>query len=223
MIDYIRFDENSPIISQLPHGFKSIAILFSPFIQMSLGWEQTKRKSPYEHIYPNTEEALKCGKPVLWEKIISDFEFNNTKELAMALMSSIGALRKEYSRPDLAKKLNLQSDMFFPSEDSISVFMIDDILKVLSSKGAKRLYFSEPVFDKSGWLEISETNTLQINEITHSEIIVTDENMDFAFMSVYDSFVTLLLSKNDSIDDVIQKMKWEAIICSEDTFVNWYL
>ena len=223
MIDYLWFDEDSPIINQLPHGFKSIAILFSPFIQMPLGWEKAKRKTTYEHIYPNDEEILRYGKSVSWEKIKNDCQFNNAKELAMALITAIGGFRKEYSRPDLAEKLNLQSGMYFPKEDSISVLMIDDILKILSSNGAKKFYFSEPVFDKSGWIEISKTNALQICGITRTEIILTDENMDFAFMSLYDSFVTLFLSKYENIENVIQKTKWEAFICGEDTYVNWYL
>lgn len=223
MLNYIRFNEDAPIKNQLPQDFKSVAILFHPFIQMPIGWEQTKRKNPYEHIYPSDEEILKYGKPVLWEKIISDCELNNTKELAIALMTAISGLKKEYSRPDLAEKLNLQSDVYFPSEDSISVVMLDDILKVLSLNGAKSFYYSEPIFDKNGWIEISETNALQISKITRSEIFLSDENMDFAFMSIYDSFITLFLSKNESIENIVEKMNWESIICGEDTTVNWYL
>lgn len=77
MIDYIRFYEDESILTQLPYGFKSAAILLHPFIQMLLGWEQNKRKNQFEHIYPNDKEIMQYGTPVSWEKIRRDCGFNS--------------------------------------------------------------------------------------------------------------------------------------------------
>lgn len=223
MLDYIRFNEDTPILNQLPYDFKSAAILLNPFIQMSLDWERTNRNNPYEHIYPTDEQIIKYGRSVLWEQVVFDCEFKNKKELVLALMTSIGAFKEEYARPDLVEKLNLNSDTYFPSEDYISIMMIDQIFKVLSSKGAKKISYSEPIFDKSGWIEMNELNYVRISEITSSEIILTDENMEFAFMSMYDSFITLFLSREENINNIVKEMNWEAIICDKNTFIQWYL
>ena len=47
--------------------------------------------------------------------------------------------------------------------------------------------------------------------------------MDFAFMSLYDSFITLLFTKNKDINNIVQAMNWEAVICSKETKIDWYL
>jgi len=45
------------------------------------------------------------------------------------------------------------------------------------------------------------------------EIVITDEKMDYAFLSVYDSFITVFLSRDENIEKIIQEKKWEAVIC----------
>jgi hypothetical protein len=46
--------------------------------------------------------------------------------------------------------------------------------------------------------------------------------MDYAFLSVYDSFITLFLSKEQKIEEVINQKKWEALICGPKTYFSWY-
>jgi hypothetical protein len=225
MLDYLWLDDKSPILNQIPDNFKSAAILLHPFVQMPLGWTQSKQKNPHQHIYPSNEEILNLAKPVIWKKILHKSGIATLEELALALKTSIGALRKEYARSDLADKLNvnLNPDLYYPTEDKTSVFLIMDLLKVLGSKGANTLYFSEPIGDSSGSLQIGDVTPLEICELSPSEFILTDENMDFAFMSVYDSFITLFLTKDENIKEIVQLMKWEAIICDNETYINWYL
>ena len=64
-------------------------------------------------------------------------------ELAMAMLTSIGAFTEEYKREDLAEKLhsNLKEDLYYPTEDYTSIFLLHKLLKLLGSKGAK-IYIS---------------------------------------------------------------------------------
>ncbi|USK36387.1 DUF2711 domain-containing protein [Bacillus sp. F19] len=64
---------------------------------------------------------------------------------------------------------------------------------------------------------------LDLYELSAAELIVTDENMDYAFMSIYDSFNTLFLSKQGNSKEIVQKMNWEAIICDQQTYIDWFL
>lgn len=41
-------------------------------------------------------------------------------------------------------------------------------------------------------------------------------------MSIYDSFTTLLLAKEENIEYIVHSMKVEAIICDKKTMIDWY-
>lgn len=175
MLDYIWLDDKSPILEQLPSTFKSAAILLHPFVQMPLEWEKSVRKKLYEHIYPSAEEIIHNGKSVSWKEMMSYSGLHSYAELAMAMLTSIGAFTEEYKREDLAEKLhsNLKEDLYYPTEDYTSIFLLHKLLKLLGSKGAKNLYFSEPILDTNRLLEVDNTTPLDIWDISNNELIIT--------------------------------------------------
>ncbi|KQL40820.1 hypothetical protein AN960_06275 [Bacillus sp. FJAT-25509] len=224
MLNYIWLDDKSPILNQLPNGFNSAAILLHPFIQMPKDWEQNKRNNEYEHIYPSDEEILLLGKQVSWMSMMYDCGFTTFNEIAIALKTSIGAFKKQYIRDDLAEKLNthIKKDCFYPNEDYTSVFLIQDLKIVLESRGAKYFCYFDPLLDNSGVLEIEKLTSLDIGDLALKELIITDENMDFAFMNVYDSFITVFMTRDEKIDEIVDRIGWEAIICDDKTYIDWY-
>jgi hypothetical protein len=226
LLDYIRLDSKSAILSQIPKYFNSAAILLHPFVRMPSGWTKSKKNHhPYKHIYPTDEEILNQAKPVLWKTVMDKCGLTSFEEVKMALMTSIGALNEDYARSDLADLLNtnLKQDIYYPTEDKTSVLLLKGILEVLGSKGADSLHYSEPILDNSGSLNLKEVKPLKIYELSSAELIVTNENMDYAFMSIYDSFNTLFLSQQENVKEIVQKMKWEAIICDNNTYMGWFL
>ncbi|MFB7142906.1 DUF2711 family protein [Gottfriedia sp. NPDC056225] len=224
MLDYIWLNAESPILNQLPSGFKSAVILFHPFIQMPKDWEQNKSINECEHIYPSDEEILHLGKQVSWMSMMHDCGFTTFNEIAIALKTSIGAFKKQYIRDDLAEKLNTQikKNCFYPNEDDTSIFFIQDLKIVLESNGAKYFSYSDPLLDKSGVLEIEKLTPLEIGDLALKELIITDENMEFAFMNVYDSFISIFMTRDEKIDEIVKRMGWEAIICDDKTYIDWY-
>jgi hypothetical protein len=42
-------------------------------------------------------------------------------------------------------------------------------------------------------------------------------------MNVYDSFITLMLTNLQDPIEIVKEKGWEAIVCSQDTKINWYL
>lgn len=218
MLDYIRLDEDLPILSQLPNDFNSAAILFHPFIQMPTGWEKSKRKNPYQHIYPNDEEMLKLGKPILWKEVMAKSNLRSYKELSIALQYLTGVPSDEYKK--LASYVKSNPDFYYPEEDRTSLFILNSLVKILCSKGANTLYFSEPIHDTNGSFKVNDMSSLEIANLSPNESIITDENMDFAFMRIYDSFITLLLAKDTNIEDTIKSLNLEAFICDKETYFN---
>ncbi|MED2593896.1 DUF2711 family protein, partial [Bacillus thuringiensis] len=112
--------------------------------------------------------------------------------------------------------------LYYPTEDYTSIFLLHKLLKLLGSKGAKNLYFSEPILDTNGLLQVNNTTPLDIWDISNNELIITGEDNEYAFMSIYDSFTTLLLAKEENIEYIVQSMNVDAVICDKKTMIDWY-
>ncbi|MCI4060116.1 DUF2711 domain-containing protein, partial [Bacillus cereus] len=90
---------------------------------------------------------------------------------------------------------------------------IPSLMKVLSYNGSNQFYYSEPIWENSGFLDITEANLRTVLDDAAAELILTDKKMDFVFLSVYDSFINVFLSKGENINELVQRMGWEAMIC----------
>ncbi|MCM3619893.1 DUF2711 domain-containing protein [Sutcliffiella horikoshii] len=224
MIDYIWLTGNSPLLKQLPEQFISAAFLLHPFEKMPDGWEGKRRMNKQERFFPTDEEKLVLGKAVKWEEVRNASGLNSLDEVAIALQTFFGALNREYERKDLKEKLSayVSTDLYLPVEDSPSLFIAENLMRILSSKGANKLIYSDPIHNKSGSFEISSITPLELSGLAYKEILITDENQDFAFMNVIDSFATVLMSKEENLDEILNAMKMEAVICDENTYVDWY-
>ncbi|MEH7143205.1 MULTISPECIES: DUF2711 family protein [Priestia] len=118
----------------------------------------------------------------------------------------------EYKK--LASYVKYNPDFYHPEEDRTSLFILNGLIKILCSKGANTLYISEPIHDTNGSFKVNDISSLEMANLSPNESIITDENMDFAFMGIYDSFITLLLAKDTNIEDTIKSQNLEALICS---------
>lgn len=225
MLDYIWIDDETSILNQVKGQYKYALIITNPFIQMPQGWYNNKKNSGLEYTYPTNEEIIEYGKPVLWSQILKLTELEDLRSLALAMKTYISALNKFYARSDLMEKLKLglQEDVYLPNEDKISQFLIPTIIEVFKSRGITKIQYSEPIFDTSGEILVDDITIQNFYEMAPSEIIVTDETNDTAFLSVYDSFITLMFTNDINTKETILSAGWEAIECNEDTMINWYL
>ncbi|QYR24371.1 DUF2711 domain-containing protein [Paenibacillus sp. sptzw28] len=225
MLDYIWIDDKTPILNQVKDKFKNALIITNPFIQMPQGWTNNKRISGLEHTYPTNEEILEYGKPVLWGQLLKQTDLEDLGRLALAMKTYISALNKDYARNDLMEKLKLglTEDLYLPNEDKISQFLIPTILDVFRAKKTNKIHYSDPIFDTSGELPIDDVTIQDIYELAPTEIIITDESNDTAFMSVYDSFITLMLTNDSNMEEIVINVGWEAMKCDDNTRINWYL
>ncbi|MEK4316702.1 DUF2711 family protein [Bacillus sp. FSL P4-0334] len=82
MLETLHFEEGVPILRQLPKPFTSAAFLLHPFVRMPDGWEEQKRKRPYEHMYPSDEEIIAMGRPVSWQSVMTVCGLRSEKETA---------------------------------------------------------------------------------------------------------------------------------------------
>lgn len=223
MIDYIWFNDKSPLLNQLPVEFKWAAIILHPFHQMPPGWADSKSQNGHERPFLSDEELLKNGKPITWETVRQESGMASLEEVGIALKTYIGALSKGYARSDLDDKLisYCNRDLYYPDEDTTSVLLMEDLLKVLGSKGARKLIYTDPLQEKKGTVEIQNITPLNIKDLALKEMIIADENMDFAYMSRLDSFITILMARENTLKEIVEAMKFEALLCDENTNINW--
>lgn len=217
MLEYIRLDDDSPILSQISDHFESAAFLLHPFVLMPDGWENEKRERPFQHVYPSDEEILNIGRPVSWSQI-SQQSGLTMQEVGIAIHNH------RDKRPDLTNQLHscFNSDFYYPREDKISVLLINDIVSVLRCKGARFAIYSEPLEGEKGLLKLEEIKLEEMSDLTPAEFMLTDEKIEFAFISDYDAYTTLFLTRNDDIAEIINSMNWEAIVCDNKTTLNWF-
>ncbi|WP_342032835.1 DUF2711 family protein [Bacillus amyloliquefaciens] len=222
MLETLHFEEGVPILRQLPKPFTSAAFLLHPFVRKPDGWEEQKRTRPYEHIYPSDEEIIAMGRPVSWQSVTTVCGLRSEKETALALMTAATALRDEYEHPESARLFNrLHPDLYLPSDDVTSQFLIPGLLDVFRSKGIKRCTYYEPVEEK-GIFSLNQTAASDVCGLLRADMIIADEKRRAAFMSLYDSFTTLFLMEDQDMPSVIRAMSWEAVICSDTACINWY-
>ncbi|MCM3447193.1 DUF2711 domain-containing protein [Bacillus velezensis] len=222
LLETLHFEEGVPILRQLPKPFTSAAFLLHPFVRMPDGWEEQKRKRPYEHMYPSDEEIIAMGRPVSWQSVMTVCGLRSEKETALALMTAATALRDEYAHPESARLFNrLHPDLYLPSDDVTSPFLIPGLLGVFRSKGIKRCTYYEPVEEK-GIFSLNQTAASDVCGLLRADMIIADEKRRAAFMSLYDSFTTLFLMEDQDMPSVIRAMSWEAVICSDTACINWY-
>jgi len=225
MLNYIWLNDSDPILVQLKEKYQSVIIVANPFIQMPSNWTESKRTSPYECIYPSDEDVFYHGKPKKWSELLKLVGFDDFGEMALALKTCISALNKQYSREDLADKLisSMTDDLYFPNEDQISQFIFNDIKQIFKSIGVESIQYSDPINDINGELELSNCTPLDICNLAPKEIIIADKLQRISFMSVYDSFITLMCTNLHNPFEIVEQMGWDAVICSQDTKINWYL
>jgi Protein of unknown function (DUF2711) len=71
-------------------------------------------------------------------------------------------------------------------------------------------------------LNLETVTPMQIWSLTHRELINMDEQMEFMFMSMHDSFTPLFFTKEANIEPFIKVMNVEVIICNEETKIDWF-
>lgn len=217
-MEYIWFDNIKPIKKQLPKEFKSAAIILNPFIKI----QEKLISMEFDEEYPSQDELLKYGNPVKWSEIIKMVEFNSYEELEIALRSSIKALNDNFIRMDLADELEkkISHNIYYPCEDIISEFIFKDFFEYFTKKQKKKVFYRRLTDKHNNCINFNEKSNFEIYD---SQMIIFDENLEYALMSIFDSFFSILLSKSEEIGRLIEEMEWESIICTEETTLNWFL
>lgn len=97
---------------------------------------------------------------------------------------------RQLPKPFTSAAFLLHPDLYLPSDDVTSPFLIPGLLDVFRSKGIKRCTYYEPVEEK-GIFSLNQTAASDVCGLLRADMIIADEKRRAAFMSIYDSFTTL--------------------------------
>ncbi len=168
---------------------------------MPYEWESKKSKTPH-HYYPLKEDIIKYGTPLSWDFLRKKCNFESISEMSKAVIACVFGfgVREIYQRGDLAKRLEsvLDKQIYYPMEDEFSVFLIEDIISILSSNGAKYLNYLTIQGEKETYL-LTEINTdIKLRLFSSSgpaTITNENENEDLYLLATLMKFLLFSLQK----------------------------
>ena len=224
-MEYLWLSQNldTPILEQAGERFHSAALLFHPFVQMPNNWAKNKRQHPNDHVYPTAQEHLTLGTPIRWQDMLKKTGLGSYQELAVSLLTSISALNEATANEQWATQLNeaLNEDLFYPTEDTISVFLFEQIIALFQQIGSTHIHYIDPIQSLNGTIELASATPGRLAEITRNVCLLKDNLEQFVFISSFDTFVTVMLWKDEPIERLLGE-RFEYLTCDEDMGMGWW-
>ena len=213
------FDDNKSLLNQLEVNYTTAVILLHPFIQA-----KDKRCNSSDNYYPDLEEIICETKRYYWTNFIENQIMLSKEEIEVALKTINGSYNKRYKREDLSSRLikHLPSNLFLPTTDQISEYILIDIISYLKQEKKEQLLYTDPLTEENGVIDLSNIELKKIYNLFRSEMIIEDIDNDFLLMSVYDSHFSILLSNEKKIEELLEAINVEHIKCDQLTTINWY-
>ncbi|WP_430786735.1 DUF2711 family protein [Virgibacillus flavescens] len=214
--------EQVPLLSLIPSEYKFAADIFYPFIKMSDDFIPKKNEDTTLN-YPTNEEILNFGSCLYWEEIREMGGFDTIANVSKAAIGEFTLCRGReiYRRPDLVKQLEdcLNENIFSPLSDEFPLLLMNNILSVLTSKGAQKIQYST-IHGEEGIYKIEDLNRETVIPLCKGPILITDIDEEFVFTCYFDDLSALFLAKENS-RELLEKNKLEGIIFDKKTPLVW--
>lgn len=206
--------EKDPVIDLLPDGYKSAAVIFSPFFKMPDG-----RNSPDG---PSDEEVYQFADRVSWKEVQIRTRLDRIADVSIGVTAYVtgGCGINIYKRMDLFEKIQkaIDPDVFFPHEDQFSVLLIDDMLKVLGSRGADKVLYNK--LDGDGEFVLNEINLKQKLYLCSGPTLLMDEQEQFVFTCFFDEASMVFFTKEHDFN-CFKGTAFEGVYLEKETPIIW--
>ncbi|MFN8576752.1 MAG: DUF2711 family protein [Candidatus Sericytochromatia bacterium] len=168
--------------------------------------------------YPEFEEIVEKAEIIKWETIKKECNFNDYSELSIALRTSIGGLKKEYSRPDLCEKLTVfceNNKIWMPTEGSFNALVQLEIKRILKLNGVLNVIVQNEFGDEKKEASVEELE----DNIYYGIKNIYTISKNILFTVDWDSFYFLFCSNREVIEKSLGW--WEGFYCNEKTKHFW--
>ncbi|MBS8264603.1 DUF2711 family protein [Mesobacillus boroniphilus] len=207
--------DNEPLMDLLPEGYRSAAVIFYPFFKMESGWNAIDA--------PSDEEVYRFATPVSWKEIQNRARLDRISDVSIGVTAYVtgGCGVKVYQRMDLVERIQraIEPDFFFPYEDQFSVLLIDDLLRVLASKGATKIFYNK-LIDGEGVFELKDLNLERKLFLCSGPMILMDEHKEFTFTCYFDESAMVFFTKEETLD-CLKDTSFEGVYFEKETPLIW--
>lgn len=233
--------------------FDAVFICFSPFFKVSVGGDEDhtfsksveisleelrKRDETFKKVeakgatiysrnlaYPKKQEILAQGTIVPWDEVRNSAGLNGKSELYKALKTSIGAYNNDYSRPDLAKKLQKfvqEAKIWVPGEGEFDVLTLKKIYNSFISLN-KTLIIVEDEFHQTYTEYDLDNLTVDkfIESVGGKDYYIYSKDKTILFSMDWDSFYFIICSTSAIIKKIIADQYFEGFIADSFTTPCW--
>ncbi|WP_345239214.1 DUF2711 family protein [Pontibacillus salipaludis] len=215
----------STIIGQLPDLYHSVAIVYSPFVQMPKGWvEQEQVRQGREEPFIDNKDILHYGKLVTWVEVKAQTGLTMDEQVSVALRTFYGALRTSSERQDLLATVqhSLEEDIIFPYEDSFPILFLPAFFSMLKEVGCSKAYYSQ-LNVKKGAIDLEDYSDEELISLCEQPTTLIGDNEEFGLTCHFDCPFSLLFSTHASLDKWIKPTSLEGFQCDETTKLAWDL
>jgi len=154
--------------------------------------------------YPEEEEIMETGTSILWSHIIKETSIETFKELNKALMTSIGAYRKQLVHESAMNILNTyteSSSIWHPTAGSFGVLVKQGIYKTLKEYSIDEIIVIDEHYEDKRTLEFSNlTQSEFITQIKFKDYYIYTNDGSILFSIDWDYFFFFIAIDNSKIE-----------------------
>lgn len=177
--------------------------------------------------YPDDQEIYLNAKPVSWKEIKTGCGFESSGEINKALKTSIGAYRKVFQRPDLAKRLSnftTANQIYHPVEGHFEILSKKEIYKAFHLLSRTELVIEDECCDSRKELNIASLMEKDFIEgVNFKDYFIYDNQKELLFAVDWDDFFFLICSSKENIDRLVSTLNFEGFYCDDTTETAWEL
>lgn len=175
--------------------------------------------------YPEDQEIIESGKPILWSQIIQNTSIQNYKELNKALMTSIGAYHKKLRREDTLNILNKytgKSNIWHPAEGAFGVFVKKQIYNTLKDQNINEILVQDEHYEDKRAFDLS--NLIQsdfISQIKFKDYYIYSKDNSIMFSIGWDFFFFFIAIDNSKVSKEKVESNFEGFWANESDSHLW--
>lgn len=175
--------------------------------------------------YPPDEDIFRKGKAICWNSIVNSSALAGYAELNTALRTSIGALNRNFTRPDLMEKLNNYTDnesIYHPTEGEFGVLSKMAIYKAFKLLGKNQIMLTDEFYENTSTVDLDRLTEYGFcDEIGGKDYYLYSVDKETLFTIEWDSFFFLIATDQNKMDQLIASNLFEGFLCNDNTDHYW--
>lgn len=175
--------------------------------------------------YPADEDILREGKAIPWKNIVNGSSLTGYAELNTALRTSIGALNRKFTRPDLMEKLNNYTDcesIYHPTEGSYGILSKMAIHKAFKLLGKNLIMITDEFYENTSTVDLDRLTEYEFcDKIGGKDYYLYSADKEVLFTIEWDSFFFLIATDQNKMDQLMASNLFEGFLCNDNTDHYW--